>query len=58
MYVSDWIIASLYRMRDATGERLAAGLCPDCGYDLRESKQTEVCPECGCQRRRSEAGGP
>ena len=39
-------------------DRLAAGLCPDCGYDLRESKQADVCPECGCQRRRSEAGGP
>ncbi len=39
-------------------DRLAAGLCPECGYDLRESKQADVCPECGCQRRRSEAGGP
>ncbi len=38
--------------------RLAAGLCAECGYDLRESKQAEVCPECGCPRRRSEAGGP
>ncbi len=38
--------------------RRVAGLCPDCGYDLRERKQADVCPECGCQRRRSEAGGP
>ena len=41
--------------RANTRDRLAAGLCPECGYDLRGSKQADVCPECGCQRR---AGGP
>ena len=28
-------------------DRLAAGLCLECGYDLRKSKQADVCPECG-----------
>ena len=35
-------------------DRLAAGLCPECGYDLRESKQADVCPECGYRRSEAE----
>ena len=27
--------------------RLDHGLCPDCGYDLRVSRQFGRCPECG-----------
>ena len=27
--------------------RLDHGLCPDCGYDLRASRQYGRCPECG-----------
>ncbi len=54
---------SMMALRNArflrTRKRLAAGLCPKCGYDLRGSKpsragkrwspwpRTWVCPECG-----------
>jgi hypothetical protein len=34
--------------RRATRTRAAAGRCPDCGYDLRESPNG--CPECGAGR--------
>jgi hypothetical protein len=30
-----------------TWRRLHAGLCPECGYDLRASRSSGRCPECG-----------
>src|SRR5687767_6581302 len=36
--------------------RLRTGLCPRCGYDLRESP--EKCPECGAVRAEQTQGAP
>ena len=30
--------------------RIRAGLCPDCGGQLRHQEGTEFCPNCGYQR--------
>ncbi len=38
--------------------RRVAGLCPDCGYDLRGSKGAVVCPECGWRRKARGAESP
>jgi predicted amidophosphoribosyltransferase len=42
----------LYPLRRANSvhrasQRLAAGHCPRCDYDLRGSQQSTHCPECG-----------
>ena len=37
--------ANEHALKKRMRHRLAAGLCPACGYDLRAS--TERCPECG-----------
>ena len=40
-----WLIV---RCTDKRKRRLKAGLCPECGYDLRETK--DRCPECGAAK--------
>jgi hypothetical protein len=40
-----WIVFLARRWRSRAARRIAAGLCPACGYDLRASP--DRCPECG-----------
>jgi hypothetical protein len=44
--VSLCLIFLARRATHRVNRRLAGGLCPNCGYDLRASK--DRCPECGC----------
>jgi hypothetical protein len=44
------------RRRSRQRHRLSAGLCPRCGYDLRESPAQ--CPECGLTKSRPSRLGP
>ena len=51
--VPNWFLIALFAVAPARAflhadrriRRLIRGLCPECGYDLREA--TERCPECG-----------
>jgi len=43
--MSPWLVYAWRRWRGRAARRIAAGLCPACGYDLRASP--ERCPECG-----------
>jgi hypothetical protein len=48
-----WVILFRRKRRE---EKIAAGICLRCGYDLRSSP--ERCPECGESRPRSAVGDP
>ncbi len=51
--VADWaLIAALLvlpvvRTVQSRRRRMAPGLCPACGYDLRGNPSATSCPECG-----------
>jgi hypothetical protein len=49
-----WLITT--RRQTSRAVRTRLGLCPDCGYDLRESP--ERCPECGRMREPMPASTP
>jgi hypothetical protein len=41
------VMITTLRRRRRKRRRAAAGLCLDCGYDLRAHTRGELCPECG-----------
>jgi hypothetical protein len=45
------------RRRGKVRRRIAKGLCPSCGYDLRGTPQTQRCPECGVSNPSSDVDG-
>lgn len=52
-----WVPRTVAAVRDRRGkQRLAAGRCPGCGYELR-GLAAGVCPECGTQVPAAAAGG-